>query len=262
MFGHIRHKVPSSSKGCSKQPFCRSFTLVELLVVIAIIALLAALLFPALARAKEMARRIACTNNLRQMGVVLSQYGDDFGSYGPAGTNQDSNPLWMARLASYFGKDGNAMGTNGTDAKSPDKLMPVFQCPSSWNRKNWSGGHSYGANTYFISNREGPGCEGGFPDRYNSAVRFRDPKVNRNLTSFLLLSDSWVYHYYTAGTLAHSVYTEVENFEVRVGRNHMLGVNFLLGDFHVEWQKIHSGYRFLFAPSNGVTYTVDKWGTW
>jgi prepilin-type N-terminal cleavage/methylation domain-containing protein/prepilin-type processing-associated H-X9-DG protein len=90
----------------------RGFTLIELLVVIAIIALLAAILFPVFARARENARRSSCSNNVKQIGVAMLQYVQDYDE--------------------TFGFTGGGTGLHQT----PFILLPyiksvqVFKCPS------------------------------------------------------------------------------------------------------------------------------------
>jgi prepilin-type N-terminal cleavage/methylation domain-containing protein len=113
------------SRGTSAKPDADAgkagFTLIELLVVIAIIAILAAMLLPALARAKEKAKMISCTNNFRQVGIALMMYVTDNNNTYPG--DLAAGPfyyVWPPRLLKYMGNNRKS-----------------FWCPSALPESAW-----------------------------------------------------------------------------------------------------------------------------
>jgi prepilin-type N-terminal cleavage/methylation domain-containing protein/prepilin-type processing-associated H-X9-DG protein len=135
-FMSLRRKMSitkSDSQKCDPKSRWNGFTLIELLVVIAIIAILAAILFPVFARARENARRASCMSNMKQIGLGIMQYTQDYDEHLPAG------------FLSYAGAvypDGSTHTESWRVAIYPYvKSVQVFNCPSADSYLEWKGAY-------------------------------------------------------------------------------------------------------------------------
>ena len=117
------NRIQCGSRGVLPARITRGFTLIELLVVIAIIAILAAILFPVFAKAREKARQIACLNNEKQVGLGLLQY------------VQDNDEMMPYMYGPTYTSGGGGSSVSGNHTKWMDAVYPyvkseaVFTCP-------------------------------------------------------------------------------------------------------------------------------------
>ena len=149
-----------------------AFTLIELLVVIAIIAILAALLLPALSRAKVLAQLTKCASNVRQIGIASAMYVGDFGAYPvhrdiiPVTQTSYTFEFWPDKLTRYL---AGANWTNDLYQCPGNPLKTVFSLPQIH-----ESGVSYDMNNYGVS--RGPttsyGVNATAPSTYKGSLTF------------------------------------------------------------------------------------------
>ncbi len=249
-----------------------AFTLIELLVVIAIIALLAAILFPVFAQAREKARQTSCGSNVRQLGIATLAYVQDFdetyplANYTPNGDMTGaSNATWQVLVDPYIKANFPGVVASAT----PDKVTSIFACPSIDNSGRDNGTPNYRPALSYVANRYLFGTY---------ALDISDARRNPSLTigdvsevtRMVVFAESRGNCVYTDGVdnvtdfndTSHGLNPDAQpcSVEYVTGRaRHSGGTNYGFADAHVKWvrapgKNFDGDARATITPGNASDY--------
>ena len=214
----------------------QGFTLIELLVVIAIIAILAAILFPVFAKAREKARQTSCASNLKQLGTALMAYTQDYDESVP-------NACPGVATGGYLNGCGSREDyfTNFLDPYI--KSSQVFLCPSDGDKNGSSS----------------PCRFSGVKRSYNMNVHASGIKLAAfaDVAGTVQMADSGVGPFFGIGGRWYGYYTDTQAGEAEnwagwpwVSYRHNNGSNVMFADGHVKWMKGHTIVRSTLTPES------------
>ena len=251
-----------------------AFTLIELLVVIAIIALLAAILFPVFARARENARRTSCLSNLKQIGLSVIQYSQDYDERLPL-YHKSGSYTWPDLLAPYIvAASGTIVNSSGNQV-GQQKPIPTLICPSAQDGDIWKSNDgalstslnqmrsSYAVNRVYNDYRYGlfvsqngvdpsPAPLAAIEDAVGTIFAGDSTlavKTGSNTNNHFVAGDTiWPTTPPTMGSGSSATSQSVGQFHAR----HFDGCNFVFLDGHAKWLKLES----LAAQTSGGRITA------
>lgn len=212
---------------------CHGFTLIELLVVIAIIAILAAMLLPALSKSKLKANQVYCYNNLKQMGLSMLMYAEDGNGKVPRG----NEPFWWQVFIPYLGGTSAARDQYGrikvyTCPSYPDKRQVICYVVNSWtfsSPQDMTGSEIVGLQS--LSRVQRPTATIYLTD--NESASWRPIFTTTSIIGSDSLNDVWSPTHLPYGPSGRTLSTDRRI----AAQRHSEGVNLMYFDGHAGWMK-------------------------
>lgn len=227
--------ITNMKTAASKRAAACNFTLVELLVVVAVVALLTALLLPALGKAREMAKRSLCISNLRQLGQGVNAYACDFNDWMPIANDKAGHTYeWKAEVAECLGLAASPV--NNLSEK-------MFRCSSikddpGLTHAGYGGGYGWNASLGDLAP-----TNNGFGYMDGDAMRGRVRLSTTTAPSETAVAGDGVDWMGVGGgdwSYAYLFPTSAGNYSSKpspsVGNRHGGGINLIWADGHVEWK--------------------------